>query len=244
MKKEEIEKSVLLGLQPRLDEIADKIRIHWESKLDDYKRVNLEVPYHKDYLDMMAHSEKVFKEYLEHYWKLALRIYNCSEHEQECAKYQITKIQEEYVRSIERNHQMIAKKLYYETCGYDSSKSYADKGNRAVMKSYSASMLPYFQKGIASVERRMKKDMKDAIEYAKGKLMNQVHKVLLPIVDDIKVIEHRYDDNSPTGLVAVFHVTTMNGEKYIFKTQCIEAGGYNIQCWHYRYICNLKKPKI
>lgn len=31
--------------------------------------------------------------------------------------------------------------------------------------------------------------------------------------------------------------------RYIFKTSCILAGGYNIQCLHARYIANLKQVK-
>lgn len=31
--------------------------------------------------------------------------------------------------------------------------------------------------------------------------------------------------------------------RYIFKTSCILAGGYNIQCLHTRYIANLKQVK-
>ena len=243
MKREDIEKAILLGLKPRLDDIADRIRITWESKVKDYKKANLEAPYCQDYIDMMAHSEKVYNEWLGYHWKMSLGIYKCSEDESNKAYNGITKCQEDYVRSIERNHQMIAKKLYYESCGYDPTKSYADKHNRSVMKSYVASMLPYLQKGTASTERRMKRDIKDMIEHAKDKLMKQVHNVLVPIADDIVSLEHKYDDRSPVGLVAMFLVITNTGEKYWFKTQCIEAGGYNIQCWHYRYICNLKKSK-
>jgi hypothetical protein len=76
-------------------------------------------------------------------------------------------------------------------------------------------------------------------EMNKAKLLNALQSKLqgLPIssVNEIK------SKLSAQGIQGEFSLTLENGTEGIFKTKSIYAGGYNIQCLHYRYLMRLDK---
>lgn len=46
---------------------------------------------------------------------------------------------------------------------------------------------------------------------------------------------------SPKGFVADAVLEMEDGKRQLFNTKCIGAGGYNIKCFHYRYITHVKE---
>lgn len=47
--------------------------------------------------------------------------------------------------------------------------------------------------------------------------------------------------SSPKGFVAEAVLKLEDGQHLLFNTKCIGAGGYNIKCFHYRYITHVKR---
>lgn len=78
---------------------------------------------------------------------------------------------------------------------------------------------------------------KDYREMMTWKLISSMEKNLLPtdtIVSDIFV------DRTSKGFGIDFNFIR-EGQKNNFHTETIDAGGYNIQCFHFRYITKIKK---
>jgi hypothetical protein len=48
---------------------------------------------------------------------------------------------------------------------------------------------------------------------------------------------------SPKGFI-IYATIQREGKEYIYSTDVITAGGYNIQCLHYRYITNTNLPRV
>lgn len=80
------------------------------------------------------------------------------------------------------------------------------------------------------------------IEQATAKLKLQVEKKLTPIKDKIQSFDLISFKGQQGNYVGEWVIRTEDA-RYIFKTSCILAGGYNIQCLHARYIANLKQVK-
>ena len=80
------------------------------------------------------------------------------------------------------------------------------------------------------------------IPHSTAKLMGQVEKKLTPIKDKIQSFDLIYFHGQQGNYVGEWGVITA-GSRYLFKTSCILAGGYNIQCLHARYIAHLKQLK-
>ena len=80
------------------------------------------------------------------------------------------------------------------------------------------------------------------IEQATAKLKLQVEKKLTPIKDKIQSFDLISFRGQQGNYVGEWVIRTEDA-RYIFKTSCILAGGYNIQCLHARYIANLKQVK-
>lgn len=79
-------------------------------------------------------------------------------------------------------------------------------------------------------------------EQATAKLKLQVEKKLTPIKDKIQSFDLISFRGQQGNYVGEWVIRTEDA-RYIFKTSCILAGGYNIQCLHARYIANLKQVK-
>ena len=80
------------------------------------------------------------------------------------------------------------------------------------------------------------------IEQATAKLKLQVEKKLTPIKDKIQSFDLISFRGQQGNYVGEWVIRTEDA-RYIFKTSCILAGGYNIQCLHARYIAHLKQLK-
>jgi uncharacterized protein (UPF0335 family) len=59
------------------------------------------------------------------------------------------------------------------------------------------------------------------------------------VSDLLKSINHAYVG----GSIEIYATIIRDGAEYNFATNVIEAGGYNIQCFHYRYITKTNLPK-
>lgn len=76
--------------------------------------------------------------------------------------------------------------------------------------------------------------------FAKAKLNACVVKYLSKYESKIHSVEMVEAQESPKGLEVLLKIKTIDNETLMFKTTCIDAGGYNIQEFHYRYICSVK----
>lgn len=77
-----------------------------------------------------------------------------------------------------------------------------------------------------------------AIESNKMKLYGTVVRKLKGL--EIKTIESRYTRTGVQGFEGIFNLTLNDGTVKNFKVHSIYAGGYNIQCEHYRFLAKLK----
>lgn len=239
MKQEVIEQTILEGFKPLLDRMDEQVTTLWMKQWKLWQKANLECTESDDYKMAMEHSKKVYEQYTSIYKRIISGeiTTSCSVEE---AKQHVQYFAEQYIKSINHNQQMYAKRGYYELCGYDKTKSYADKHNRNVMKSYEASMIAYFYKGLESVQRKIKKEINEEKMLATRNILKAANKVLATIAEDIKEIKLLNAKDTPKGFVANFQICGYENI-YHFNTECIEAGGYNIQRYHYRYISHLKK---
>ena len=72
----------------------------------------------------------------------------------------------------------------------------------------------------------------------KYKLFNSLSKY----ISDGDVISNIYLMNGTKGLQISCQVVR-DGDIYYFVTECISAGGYDVQCFHFRYITKTNLPK-
>lgn len=241
MKTLEITNQIMETLQPVFVELKQKIELYHEDKWKLFENANLMVGFDSGYHAACALSDKSTKQYIDLYTRIANGEYKNTSCSIEEALNKIQYYKEVYVRVSVHNHQLAARNLYYEAIGYDKSKSYADKHNRLVMKSDAAHLVANMQKGRKSFNMKVNSTIKNSIAIAKSKLIANIEKYISPIADNIKSIKLNYYDMSYGVAVGIWELYMNDGSMIIFKTQCIEAGGYNIQCFHHRYICSLKK---
>lgn len=147
------------------------------------------------------------------------------------------------------------RRQYYSLCGYthedeliwDTSKpnSYRNhpsiKRNEEILKSGILNVLFYCGTR-DDFEAKRNNEVRMAIAAATAKLKGQIEKKLAPIKDGVRSFELISFTGEQGNYVGTWVVITDEG-RYRFKTSCILAGGYNIQCLHARYIANLKKLK-
>lgn len=98
------------------------------------------------------------------------------------------------------------------------------------------------------------RNLQSNIQYIKGNIERDIYFWKLGIkyklftslsnyIDENDYISDITINNGVKGLEISCSVKRLN-EVYNFTTTCIEAGGYNIQCFHYRYIVTTKLSKI
>jgi hypothetical protein len=69
-------------------------------------------------------------------------------------------------------------------------------------------------------------------------LVKSIEKYTL-ITDELKAIQNAF----VSGSIEIYATIIRDGIEYSFVTNVIEAGGYNVQCFHYRYITKTNLPK-
>lgn len=78
--------------------------------------------------------------------------------------------------------------------------------------------------------------IKDYIQALRAQLIYTIIQKFQKITLPIKKYEMIELKKGPKGFEGEFYFEFINGSHFIFKTQGIGAGGYNIQVFHYRYI--------
>lgn len=140
------------------------------------------------------------------------------------------------------------RRCYFELCGYTFDIPYnprhdspAEIHNAELVKSGILEIHPYCNSR-QEFETKRDAEVNEIIENSTAKLMNQVEKKLSPIKDSIQSFDLISFKGQRGNYVGEWVVTT-DSSKYLFKTSCILAGGYNIQCLHNRYVSSLKQLK-
>lgn len=130
------------------------------------------------------------------------------------------------------------------TC--QSSKWYANNISRVIRnKEIQASgvlSIHFYCESREKFYAKRDQEVRLTIEQATAKLKLQVEKKLTPIKDKIQSFDLISFRGQQGNYVGEWVIRTEDA-RYIFKTSCILAGGYNIQCLHARYIANLKQVK-
>lgn len=82
---------------------------------------------------------------------------------------------------------------------------------------------------------------KETVEDHKMKLKNAINKKLNGL--DITEVCRLYVHVKAGNIEGAWVLTLADGRKVNFSTEIITAGGYNIQCYHYRYLAKMKYQK-
>jgi hypothetical protein len=73
--------------------------------------------------------------------------------------------------------------------------------------------------------------------------INQTWKLTQSMMKHLSIVDKLSSDvrisKTPKGFCVEF-LFDKNGNNHSYKTDAIDAGGYNIQCYHYRYITKIK----
>lgn len=171
------------------------------------------------------------------------------------ARKRLEENEERYPNSLQKVENMALRRQYYSLCGYTHEDemvwsrtkptSYLNqpsiKKNEELQKSGILSMFLYC-KTREEFEAKRESEVKLTISAATVKLKGQVKKKLATIKDEIQSFDLISFDGQQGNYVGEWVVITA-GSRYLFKTSCILAGGYNIQCLHARYIAHLKQLK-
>ena len=169
------------------------------------------------------------------------------------ATKQLEKNEESFPRSLNHIYQTAVRRTYYSLCGYthedemvhtpgvryDRQPEYIR--NKEIQASGVLSIHFYCESREKFYAKR-DQEVRLTIEKATAKLKLQVEKKLTPIKDKIQSFDLISFRGQQGNYVGEWVIRTEDA-RYIFKTSCILAGGYNIQCLHARYIANLKQVK-
>jgi hypothetical protein len=85
----------------------------------------------------------------------------------------------------------------------------------------------------------IEKVINDTIEANKNKLKKSIAKAIKD--ENVTDVEEKSIRIGDLGFEGDFELTFDNGSKRTLRTQAIGAGGYNIQSFHYRYLCKFVK---
>ena len=89
------------------------------------------------------------------------------------------------------------------------------------------------------MEEFIPKFQEETIEANRVKLDNAITKKLAGYeIIDVKEVDF---NGSPQGWQGAWMLTLKDGRRLNFNTKAIYAGGYNIQCLHYRYLSKVKE---
>lgn len=85
----------------------------------------------------------------------------------------------------------------------------------------------------------IEKVINDTIEANKNKLKKSIAKAIKD--ENVTDVKEKSIRIGKLGFEGDFELTFENGSKRTLRTQAVGAGGYNIQSFHYRYLCKLLK---
>lgn len=91
----------------------------------------------------------------------------------------------------------------------------------------------------AAFEKPLRKEIQQAIVANRVKLTHAIDKKLSGL--DIQSVEDMGTESHTQGIEGQFKITLTNGNEGTFSTQSIEAGGWNIQVDHFRYLMKISK---
>lgn len=257
----EIQQEVLQTAQVTLDELKASIEKFWELGWENYQAA-LKLYKSSDWY--VANYESRIKDY-----ESIKRLYaTIAEGQTPNCRGELPDLDEraraqKRLEVNEERHPMIMAELekqalrrqYYSLCGYthedeiiwDVAKptSYRNhpsvKKNEEILKSGILNVLFYCGTR-EEFEKKRNYEVKMTIALAAMKLKEQISKKLAPIKDEVQSFELISFTGQQGNYVGTWVVITEEG-RYRFKTSCILAGGYNIQCLHVRYIASLKRLK-
>ena len=258
---QDIQKEVLATAQVTLDELRASIEKFWEQGWERYQEA---LSLYKSSEWYITNHERRVKDY-----ESIKRLYtmiaegttpNCmgelpDEDKKADARKRLQDNEERYPKSLQSVEDTALRRQYYSLCGYThedeivwdrtSSVSYRNhpsvKKNEEISKSGVLSLF-FYCKTREEFEAKRNYEVKMTIATATAKLRGQVEKKLAPIKDEIQSFDLISFTGEQGNYVGTWVVITPNS-RYLFKTSCILAGGYNIQCLHARYIANLKQVK-
>lgn len=257
----DIQQEVLATAQVTLDELRASIEKFWEQGWSTYQEA---LSLYKSSAWYIHNHELRAKDY-----ESIKRLYtmiaegttpNCvgelpDEAKKADARKRLEENEERYPKSIQTVENTALRRQYYSLCGYthedeivwDRTKpsSYRNhpsiKKNEELQKSGILNLF-FYCKSREEFEAKRESEVKFIIAAATAKLMGQVEKKLAPIKDEIQSFDLISFHGQQGNYVGEWVVITA-GSRYLFKTSCILAGGYNIQCLHARYIAHLKQLK-
>ena len=169
------------------------------------------------------------------------------------ATRQLEKNEESFPRSLNHTYQTAVRRTYYSLCGYthEDELVYNPRVRHDSMPEVKRNK-ELHASGILSIHfycdsrekfyAKRDQEVRFIIEQATAKLKLQVEKKLTPIKDKIQSFDLISFNGQQGNYVGEWVIRTEDA-RYLFKTSCILAGGYNIQCLHARYIANLKQVK-
>lgn len=258
---QDIQKEVLATVQVTLDELKSSIEKFWEQGWERYQEA---LSLYKSSEWYITNYERRVKDY-----ESVKRLYamiaegatpNCmgelpDEDEKINARKRLQDNEERYPKSLQSVEDTALRRQYYSLWGYthqdeiiwDRTKptSYRNhpsiKRNEELQKS-GVLNLYFYCKTRKEFEAKRESEVQFTIAAATAKLKGQVEKKLAPIKDEIQSFDLISFHGQQGNYVGEWIVITPNS-RYLFKTSCILAGGYNIQCLHARYIANLKQLK-
>lgn len=253
----QIQQEVLATAQVTLDKLQASIEKFWEEgweRNEEAKRTCQASKWYAENILRTIHSYSSMKNLYE-----KILSGKCVSQHQSLedavveAMEQLEKNEESFPHALNHVYQTAVRRAYYSLCGYthedemvhtpgvhyDRQPEYIR--NKELQASGVLSIHFYCESREKFYEKR-DQEVRFAIELATSKLKLQVEKKLAPIKDKIQSFDLISFKEEQGNYVGEWVIRT-EGFRYIFKTSCILAGGYNIQCLHARYISNLKQVK-
>lgn len=250
----QIQQEVLATAQVTLDELQASIEKFWEEGWERNEEAKRTCQASKWYADNISRAIRTYASHKNLYEKILSGEYVSQHQSREDAvaeaTKQLEKNEESFPRSLNHIYQTAVRRTYYSLCGYTHEDELVYnprvrrdsmpeiQRNKALQGSGILSIYFYCE----SREKFYAQEVRLTIEQATAKLKLQVEKKLTPIKDKIRSFDLISFKGQQGNYVGEWVIRTEDA-RYIFKTSCILAGGYNIQCLHARYIANLKQVK-
>ena len=117
--------------------------------------------------------------------------------------------------------------------------------NKKEVKSPRGSYYTEYEYTILSVksdwEKQLEKKVNDIVEELMFKIVTTIISAISFVKIPFKSVVSKEVKIGAKGFEGVYEINFTDGSKFDLVTQGIEAGGYNIQSFHYRYISKIEK---